>query len=107
MAKKDPAPDPFPNTPTGRLAVGFATMAHGYENTAVISAMLQFTSSLLVTQIYQPHIGRMVDKYCADLTEMVADKEAKIRAAYPGPLANGKAKAQKARPVRRKKSART
>ena len=107
MAKTETTPDsPFRNTPIGRLATGFATLAHGHENTAIIAALLQFTSSLLVTQIYRPHLGRMVDKYCADLTEMVADKEAKTRAADPSPVANGKAKSQKARPLRRKKSAR-
>lgn len=106
----DPQANPLLSHPTGRLMSGFATMAHGYENTAVISALLQFTSSLLVTQIHHPQIGRMVDKYCADLTEMVADKEAGIRAAHPRALAKGrpkgKAKAKKARALRRQAAAR-
>jgi hypothetical protein len=106
----DSEANPLLSHPTGRLMAGFATMAHGYENTVVISAVLQFTSSLLVTQIYHPHIGRMVDKYCADLTEMVADKEAGIRASNARALEKeqpkGKAKAKKARAVRRKAASR-
>jgi hypothetical protein len=102
----EPEANPLLGHPTGRLMAGFATMAHGYENTVVISALLQFTSSLLVTQIYHPHIGRMVDKYCADLTEMVAEKEAGVRAANARALEperpKGKAKGKKARAVRRK-----
>jgi len=106
----DPQANPLLSHPTGRLMSGFATMAHGYENTAVISALLQFTSSLLVTQIHHPHVGRMVDQYCADLTEMVADKEAAGRASHAGALdkgrPKGKAKAKKARALRHKAASR-
>jgi hypothetical protein len=107
----NPEANPLLSHPTGRLMSGFATIAHGYENTSVLSALLQFTSSLLVTQIYHPHIGRMVDKYCADLTQMVADKEAAGRALNEGALEKGrpkgKAKAKKARALRRKAASRS
>jgi hypothetical protein len=109
MPSSDKAPiNPYDET--SRLVMGFATMAHGYENSQVISALLQFCSSLLVTQITPAHIGVMVDKFCADLTELVAKKQADIRASYARTLekerAKGKAKAKKARAVRHKAASR-
>jgi hypothetical protein len=102
--------NPLLATPTGRLMAGFATMAHGYENKVVFSALLQFTATLIVTQIYSPHLGRMVDKYCDDLTRLVTDREAAIRAAHARSVEperpKGKAKAKKARAVRRKAASR-
>lgn len=113
MPRKRPDPrDPFNlgdnpilGSPTGRLMVAFATLGHGYENAEVISALLQFTSSLLLTQIVPSHRGRMVDKYCDDLIQMVSDKEADLRAAHPDQMApqakDADKKAKKARSVRR------
>jgi hypothetical protein len=102
----DPQANPLLASPTGRLMAGLAALAHGYENQQVISALLHFTSSLIVTQIHHPVLGRIVDKYCEDLTQLVADKEAALRAAHPNPVANGKKKAKKARAVRRKAASR-
>jgi hypothetical protein len=105
--KRIPAENsPLLTTPTGRLTAAFATMAHGYSNPEVISATLQFASSLLVTQIVPKHRAVMVDKFCLDLTQLVADKAAGS-AAHPRKVAKRQAKAKKARPVRDKKAART
>lgn len=100
---------PLSDSDVGRLLISYGVASHGYDNRIVVSALLQFASTWLITQITPRHRGRMVDKFCDDLLELIADKEAKLRAHDSPGLARQsrahpkgkKAKAEKARPLRR------
>jgi hypothetical protein len=108
-------PAPLSNEDVGRLLIAFGACSHGYDNRIVVSALLQFASSWLVTQVLPRMRSRMVDKFCDDLMELVADKEAKLRAHDQTPVGlgaairsiahpraqKGKTKAAKARAIRR------